>query len=171
MATTNSILTYIPFETNLGWMGIVFSSEGLRRVILPQKSKEKLLSIFKGMYHHGAKYNSDYTRELFKRLRLYLSGENVCFPDKLDLNCTTSFQQNVWKVTISIPYGDTRSYGWIANRINCKSPRAVGQALSKNPLPIIIPCHRVISSDGNLGGFSGGIEMKNHLLRLESSNI
>ena len=68
----------------------------------------------------------------------------------------------------TIPYGETRSYGWVASHLGLpKAARAVGQALGRNPLPIIIPCHRVISSDGGLGGFGGGLGLKESLLRLE----
>jgi methylated-DNA-[protein]-cysteine S-methyltransferase len=69
-----------------------------------------------------------------------------------------------------IPYGETRSYGWVADKLDLpKAARGVGQALARNPLPIVIPCHRVISGNGSLGGFSGGVEIKELLLRLEEA--
>ena len=81
----------------------------------------------------------------------------------------TGFQRAVWQATARIPYGATATYGQIAALINRdRSARAVGQALGQNPLPIIIPCHRVVGSAGRLGGFGGGIEMKRLLLRLEN---
>jgi methylated-DNA-[protein]-cysteine S-methyltransferase len=101
-------------------------------------------------------------------LTMYFSGKKSEFPCALDYGQATHFQRNVWEATRSIPYGETRSYGWVANRIGKPAAvRAVGQALGKNPLPIIVPCHRVIASDGSLCGFSGGLETKRNLLRLE----
>ena len=105
-----------------------------------------------------------------ERLRAYFSGHQIAFPDKLDLSGATPFQRKVWEITRLIPYGKTRSYLWVVEQI--KQPgaaQAVGQALSRNPLPIIVPCHRVVASDGKLGGFSGGVEMKRRLLFLEAA--
>lgn len=80
----------------------------------------------------------------------------------------TAFQKRVWAALQEIPYGETVSYAQIAERIGCKSPRAVGAAVGKNPISILIPCHRVIGSDGSLTGYAGGIERKKALLRLEN---
>ncbi len=82
----------------------------------------------------------------------------------------TKFQKKVWKICSSIEYGKTISYKEIATELGSKSYcRAVGGALGKNPLPIVIPCHRVVASDGSLGGYSGGIEIKKYLLNLEKN--
>jgi methylated-DNA-[protein]-cysteine S-methyltransferase len=106
-----------------------------------------------------------------ERFRTYLNGGKIAFPDELDLSGATLFQRKVWEITRLIPYGETRSYAWVAEQIkNPKAVRAVGQALARNPLPLIIPCHRVITIDGRLGGFSGGVEIKKHLLHLEASD-
>jgi len=105
-----------------------------------------------------------------QRLRIYFSGHRATFPDELDLSRATPFQREVWEITRLIPYGKTRSYSWVAEQVKKpKAARAVGQAMSRNPLPIIIPCHRVLNIDGKLGGFGGGLEMKRHLLDLEAS--
>lgn len=106
--------------------------------------------------------------DLAKRLKAYFSGERVDFPDRLDLSQATDFEREVWRITQTIPYGETRSYGWIAKRLGKRGARAVGQALARNRLPVIIPCHRVVASDGSLGGYSGGVELKRALLRLEA---
>ena len=103
------------------------------------------------------------------QLKRYFSGKNVDFNHGLDLEGATVFQKKVWKEMSKIPFGQTRSYQWLANRIKVKSPRAVGQACGSNPLPIIIPCHRVIASDGKLGGYGGGLSKKIKLLKLEGS--
>jgi methylated-DNA-[protein]-cysteine S-methyltransferase len=82
----------------------------------------------------------------------------------------TPFQKGVWEMVKTIPYGQTRTYKWVAEKIgNPEAFRAVGQALKKNPLPGIIPCHRVIRSDGKLGGFSKGLKEKARLLKLENA--
>jgi len=110
--------------------------------------------------------------DLIKRLRIYFGGGIVGFPDKLDLEEASPFQRRVWAVTRLIPYGNTRSYKWVAEQIGKPgASRGAGQALSKNPLPIIIPCHRVVKADGRLGGFGGGLEMKRRLLNLEASAV
>lgn len=161
-------LAFALFDTSLGWMGIVGSTYGLKRVILPQKSKEAVLY---QVMNYGC-VAEDQVIALFgdlpHRLKQYLGGGPVDFPDRLDLGKTTRFQQKVWQLVRTIPYGETRSYGWAASRLGLpKAARAIGQALGRNPLPIIIPCHRVINSDGRLGGFGGGLELKESLLRLE----
>ncbi|MBN1692717.1 MAG: MGMT family protein [Dehalococcoidales bacterium] len=98
-------------------------------------------------------------------------GQRVDFPDKLDLQGATDFQRKVWEATKQIPYGQTRSYEWVAKQVGKPgAARAVGQALGKNPLPVVVPCHRVITCDGKSGGFGGGLAMKKRLLALEKSS-
>lgn len=106
---------------------------------------------------------------LVQEFQAYFNGKRVTFNGvSLDLHTATPFQRKVWEAARSIPYGQTRSYRWVAEKIGKpEAARAVGQALGKNPIPVIIPCHRVIASDGKLGGFALGLEMKRTLLRLE----
>lgn len=112
-----------------------------------------------------------YIEECIKELDLYFQKRLKNFDVKLDLQ-GTKFQMAVWEETLKIPYGSVVTYGEIARRIGKpKAARAVGQALNKNPIPIIIPCHRVIGSDGNLTGFGGGIEIKKFLLKHEGVKI
>ena len=87
----------------------------------------------------------------------------------LDLSGATGFQRRVWGVVAAIPYGETRTYSWVAQQVG-GSPRAVGQALARNPYPLLIPCHRVVAKKG-LGGFtgSGGQDLKRSLLELEAA--
>jgi methylated-DNA-[protein]-cysteine S-methyltransferase len=102
-------------------------------------------------------------------LRKYFSGNRVLFDLPLDMSYYTRFQKAVWRATAGIPYGETRSYAWVAKKIgNPRAVRAVGQALGVNPVPIIIPCHRVIGSSGKLCGFADGLELKQKLLELEN---
>jgi len=89
---------------------------------------------------------------------------------KPDLSGLTPFQRKVLEVVKTIPYGETKSYKWVAERVgNPKAAQAVGQALKKNPYPVIIPCHRVIRSDGKLGGYSKGTQKKRRLLKEEGA--
>lgn len=84
----------------------------------------------------------------------------------------TPFQIKVWRAIQTIPYGETRSYLWIAKKIgNPKAVRAVGQACGANPLPLLIPCHRVVASHQKIGGFGGGLPLKRRLLQLEKEGL
>ena len=168
MSNNNKSLTFAVCETCLGWMGVIGSPAGLKAVILPLKSKKDLLEQIAAMGCKPENYNSDYLTDLTDRLRRYLNGETEDFPLKLDLAGTTRFQQSVWQVVRKIPRGETRNYGWVAQQVGSpRAARAVGQALARNPVPIVIPCHRVISGDGKLGGFGGGLGVKKFLLDLE----
>ena len=79
----------------------------------------------------------------------------------------TDFQRKVWQALLTIPYGQTKTYGEIAQMVNCRSAQAVGQAISRNPIALIIPCHRVVGAHGALGGYAFGIERKERLIQLE----
>jgi methylated-DNA-[protein]-cysteine S-methyltransferase len=105
--------------------------------------------------------------EAVRQLREYFAGTRTGFDLPLAPQ-GTEFQRSVWRQLQEIPYGATISYGELARRVgNPKASRAVGSANGKNPLPIVIPCHRVIAGDGTLGGFGGGLPMKQTLLALE----
>ena len=163
-------LTFAVCETCLGWIGVIGSPNGLKKVILPLKSREAVLDQIASCGCEAENQDLACFSELSDRIRRYFGGERMDFVDKLDLAGATRFQQNVWRMVRNIPCGETRSYGWVANQLGLpKAARAVGQALARNPVPIVIPCHRVIGSDGNLGGFGGGVKIKKFLLRLEQS--
>lgn len=105
---------------------------------------------------------------LFKELDAYFNSDLKEFNQKIKFVSGTDFEHKVWLTLKEIPYGETRSYKWISEKVGRpKAMRAVGQALKKNPMPIILPCHRVIASDGSIGGFSCGVEIKRWLLRHE----
>jgi len=153
-------------NTDLGWLGLVLSSAGLRAVTLPRRDRDAALEEVRAL---GAREEvDDGLGDLPERLCRYARGERVAFPDALDLSAVSPFQRAVWQTTREIPYGQTRSYGWLASRVGKpRAARAVGQALGANPWPIIVPCHRVVASDGRLGGYGGGLDTKERLLRLE----
>jgi O-6-methylguanine DNA methyltransferase len=152
----------------LGRIYVAASEKGLCFLSLPSHPVEsflgKVLSLFQPNFFTQ---NPDPFQDLYHQMKRYLNGEKVVFKVSLDLQ-GTSFQIQVWEVLKTIPYGETKSYGEIAQAV--KSPRAyraVGQANHNNPVPIVIPCHRVIGSKGDLVGFGGGLPIKEKLLDLE----
>ena len=103
-----------------------------------------------------------------KELRNYFAGRLTSFAAPFDISFLPSFTQAVLKLTAKIPYGEIRTYDWLAGQLGKpKAARAVGNALGRNPVPIIIPCHRVVRSDGAIGGFALGAAWKKRLLSLE----
>lgn len=161
------MMLFTVFDTAAGWVGILSSGTGLRRATLPQETKEAAYSLL-GDLEDSVSAPRRFAG-LVGRYRAYFSGREVDFPDKLDYDKATDFQRKVWQAACQIPYGQTRSYAWVAGKAgNPKAARAVGQALARNPLPVIVPCHRVLAGDGGLGGFSGGLGVKAFLLGLEA---
>ncbi len=105
--------------------------------------------------------------ETQRQLEEYFAGKRKLFSIALDMR-GTRFQKDVWEALLAIPYGETRSYGQLAKQLGKpRATRAVGAANGRNPVSIIVPCHRVIGSSGKLTGFAGGLEAKAHLLSLE----
>jgi len=127
-----------------------------------------LLAITTHRSYEGVIQETALIQEAYRQLTEYLKGERQKFD--LPLNPKgTDFQKRVWRALCDIPYGETRSYKQIAEAIgNPKAVRAVGMANNRNPITIVVPCHRVIGADGKLVGYGGGLEMKEFLLRLES---
>jgi len=164
-------LSYFVFKTPYGWVGILGSPAGLHGTTLPQSSeKAAVASLGNGI--SKVTLSTRLFTDLVKRFQAYFSGKKADFQDTLDYSGFTAFQRRVWEVTRRIPYGQTRSYGWVAQQMGKpNAARAVGQALGRNPFPIIVPCHRVLAGDGGLGGFSGGLETKKTLLKLEKTAI
>jgi O-6-methylguanine DNA methyltransferase len=109
------------------------------------------------------------TAPAIQELQEYFEGKRRAFTVPLDLR-GTEFQKKCWNALLKIPYGETRSYAQIARSVDCPQGfRAVGMANHDNPVPIIVPCHRVLASDGSLGGYGGGLEVKRQLLELEGA--
>ena len=105
-----------------------------------------------------------------QQLAEYFAGQRSAFDVPLDLRCGTAFQQSVWQALLAIPQGNVVSYGEISRRIGSPAAvRAVGGAIGRNPVSIIVPCHRVTGSTGALTGYAGGLERKTALLRLEGA--
>jgi methylated-DNA-[protein]-cysteine S-methyltransferase len=109
--------------------------------------------------------------ETERQLNEYFAGKRDEFAIPLDMR-GTAFQKDVWRALQAIPFGKTRSYGEIAKQVGRPtSSRAVGAANGRNPISIVVPCHRVVGSSGKLTGFAGGLEAKAHLLNLETSSL
>jgi methylated-DNA-[protein]-cysteine S-methyltransferase len=156
-------------ETELGWIGVVMSPAGLRATTLPHSSRDGALGDVLALGADTEAPEAELTG-LADRLRRYGRGEPVAFPDTLDFDSVSPFQRAVWQATQDIPRGQTCSYGELAARVGRPGgARAVGQAMARNPWPIVVPCHRVVASDGGLGGYGGGLHMKERLLSLERS--
>lgn len=108
------------------------------------------------------------TETVRKQLTQYFAGHRTEFTLELDVRSGTEFQRKCWQVLLRIPYGETRSYQEVAKAAGRpQASRAAGQANHHNPIPIVIPCHRVINADGHLGGYGGGLDVKEQLLALE----
>lgn len=164
---------YITFATSFGWCGLVRGGSGLLRVFLPEKKRERVERRLRAAYP-GARCSRDPFAGLIREFERYFEGIPVDFSAHLDFSAATGFQKKVWSETARIPYGRVKTYGWIAGRIGMpRASRAVGTALGRNPLPIIIPCHRVLREDGGLGGFSAaqGVALKKKLLVLEGVHV
>jgi len=162
------------YQSPLGIIWIASDPTGIIRLQMPcTRGKERFLEALnhryglpKGSFTPGGPVNS----RLVLELEAYFSGKKKNFSIPVHLN-GTAFQKRVWKRVSQIPFGKTRSYGQIAADLNIpKGGRAVGQANRINPVPLIIPCHRVIASDGTLGGYSPGIKQKRWLLKWETQN-
>lgn len=166
MRTAEKVSTvfYTTFESPVGPLLLAGDADGLRRVNF-ESSK------------HAAPPAADWKEdrapfaEVIRQLQAYFRGELRKFDVPLAME-GTEFQLRVWNALRGIPYGETISYLQLAERIgNPKAVRAVGLANGSNPIPIIVPCHRVIGSDGSLTGFGGGISTKKKLLELESRQL
>lgn len=157
---------YDVIETAAGWTGVEVTEKGVRRLTLPARNRQAAIEAL------GIE-EKDITHEaggagLADRLKHFFLGEPVVFKEGLDLDGATEFQREVYEAACRIPHGQTSTYGELARSIGKPgAARAVGRALGANPVPVIIPCHRVLGADGSLTGFTGGLETKERLLKLE----
>ena len=158
---------YTAMDTELGKIYLAGSDKGLKKLALHSREWHKFVEKVGKENRAKLVLEEGQLKNILKKLKNYLAGEKVEFKEKLDWEGFTPFQKKVWAQMLKIPYEQTRSYKWLAEKIKIKSPRAVGQACGSNPLPIVVPCHRVIASDGSLGGFGGGLGLKAKLLNLE----
>ena len=158
------------FKSRWGWMGVAESEQGLTAIMLPQTSKAAVTAGLGDGAASEERSTSVTLREARKQLVEYLAGTRTAFDLPLDLSRGTAFQRKVWKTLRAIPYGQLWSYRGLAARVGgVQYARAVGGAVGANPLPIVVPCHRVVAQDSTIGGFSSGLPAKRRLLALEGS--
>lgn len=160
-------LTYDVFPTELGWAGALASSSGLRRMAVrgtPQEALDEL-----GPEVTGAMHDPQALSQVRDRVTSYLMGEPVSLLDiRLDLEDSPPFFGAAWNACRRIPAGETRSYRWLASHAGRpRAVRAAGQAMARNPIVLVVPCHRVVACDGSLHGYGGGLDQKARLLELE----
>lgn len=154
MTTYHSIL-----QCPLGDLELIVSDKGLRQIQLHKD----------GMVLHNPSDEQPTILVVKKQLLAYFDRSLEAFDLPIDFEGATKFEQQVWHVLLTIPYGKTICYSDIANTLNNpKAVRAVGTANGRNPIPIIVPCHRVIGKNGSLTGFSLGLDVKKTLLKLEN---
>ena len=161
----------IIFKSRWGWMGVSETTKGIDAVVLPKASRQAVraeLRLSTAELLEGRM--SSRLREAQSQLTDYLAGARRSFDLPLDLSRGTSFQQKVWRTLRRVSYSRLRSYQWVAVRVGGRQyARAVGNAVGANPMPIVIPCHRIVAQDASLGGFSGGLPTKRKLLTLEGT--
>ena len=162
-------LSMVVAETALGWAGVALSPRGIRYATLFHRSE----SAARGeMRAFGAVDDGDPRAEEVRALLIaYGSGAGGSLDEyPVDLPPCSTLQHDTWLAMREVPCGETRSYGWLARRVGREdAPRAVGAMVGANPIPLWLPCHRLIASDGTLHGFGGGLAMKQTLLELEGA--
>lgn len=151
-----------------GWVGLVASERGVRLLTLPRPTEEAAVDALRAHYPEAPLAQGD--AGAAQQVQEYLAGARREFTVPLDLRGHTQFALAVWATALTIGYGQTRTYRWIAGHVGGGAGiyQAVGTALGSNPVPLIIPCHRVVGVDGSLHGYAGGLELKRRLLALES---
>jgi len=162
---------FVVYESSVGYI-IIVARNG--KIVSLDVSGGGMYEARKNVSTHHPDAHESMTS--FKTIRTlldrYLQGRKVDFEVDLDISQLGQFTQKVLNELMKIPYGETRTYGWLAKKVGKpRAARAVGQALKRNPIPIIIPCHRVIRDDGTVGGFSMGVNIKERLLALEGVHI
>ena len=155
-------LAYKTIESPIGKLKLVASDKGLVAILWENDSPRRVrLDELVADEQHPVLVETE------RQLGQYFAGKRKTFSIALDMR-GTRFQKDVWEALVAIPFGETRSYGQLAKQLgNPRASRAVGAANGRNPVSIIVPCHRVIGSSGKLTGFAGGLDAKAHLLGLE----
>jgi methylated-DNA-[protein]-cysteine S-methyltransferase len=166
----SSSLPSTPLVSRWGWAGMVASQRGVRLLVLPVPTAHDALARVQQHYPDvPTDCDHPFLLEAREQILAYFSGQLLEFSVEVDLRGHTPFALSVWAITRRVKYGHTCTYGWIADQLGgAKAAQAVGAALGANPVPLIIPCHRVVGADGSLHGFAGGLSMKARLLAMES---
>lgn len=155
-------------ESPVGWIALLGTGKGVQRVSLQPEPQDALAGL--GATAESAENRPDVFADTLAALDDYFAGDTSALARiRVDLTGASPFFSAAWEACCSIPPGETRSYQWLAEAAgNPKASRAAGQAMAKNPLPLVIPCHRVVGSNGGLHGYGGGgVGVKARLLELE----
>ena len=167
----DEILHFSFFESPVGLIGVAGSSKGLIRLKLGLKNPDSFVEYIETNFPGSWVEKSSAFKDIKSQLHAYFKGSSAKFDFKVDSRIGTPFQKKVWTNLRKIPFGQTRSYAWLAKAVgNPKACRAVGNANGKNPVSILSPCHRVIRESGALGGYTGGLSYKRFLLDLEQKS-
>jgi methylated-DNA-[protein]-cysteine S-methyltransferase len=158
------------FESKIGLIYVASTDEGVCKVSVPRQTKRDFFRWLRENFDDNeVSDNKSRNKEVIDQLSRYFNGRLAKFSCAYDLR-GTPFQIRVWKELTKIPYGTTISYKQLAKRLGTsKGFQAVGRANAANPVPIIIPCHRVVGTDGSLVGYASGIKTKEFLLKLEGA--
>ena len=155
-------------QTRIGWIGIAWTPRGIIAIELPRGSRGETLTNLQRDFR-AAMMDDRVPDKIKKELSEYAEGKRRYFDLPLDWSRVKPFQRAVLTAALKIPFGETRSYGWVAHAIGKpRAARAVGRALATNPIPLILPCHRVVGSNGSLTGYGGGLPLKKKLLEMEA---
>lgn len=168
MVTNTAPLYYYLQETPFGWLALLGSADGLRRVSLQPEPAAAMAGL--GQAGQAAVADAGAFADLLPAFADYFAGVATALERiPLDLSAAPPFYGAAWAACRTIPPGETRSYQWLARAAgNPRASRAAGQAMAKNPYPLVIPCHRVVGSDGGLHGYgAGGLDIKARLLQME----
>lgn len=167
-----STVYYTRFDAPIGSMWIASSEKGVCQLSLPNKPFEPFFAwLNKAFPKASILESSEANSRPIDELQEYLKGELQSFSSPLDMH-GTAFQKAVWEAVARIPYGETRSYANIAEAVGRPTAfRAVGAANGANPLPLFVPCHRVIGHNGSLTGYGGGLSLKTWLLEMEQAHL
>ena len=164
------MIYYTTIETFLGKLGLVCNNKGLVKIYLPNE-RMSLNALNRDFPNQELLEDKSKFDTINIQLNEYFNGKRKDFDIDFDLEISP-FSVKVLNEVYKVPYGETTSYSSIASAVkNNKAVRAVGSANARNPIPIVIPCHRIISKCGSLGGYRGGLAMKENLLKLEKQNI
>lgn len=164
----------IAFHTSFGWCGVVSGECGVKRIQFGYKSSYAVRKSIERLFPFVKEKEDDLLKMVKEMIAGFFDGKVVSLDFPIELSTATLFQKKVWEMTRSIPYGKVKTYGWLSQRLSKPgASRAVGNALADNPLPLIIPCHRVVRADGKPGGFSlpEGTNLKRRLIELEKGKI
>lgn len=144
------------FKSQIATLYVIFSGRHLAGISFNKKPQIRRSTMPDSFQKELGGYFAGKTKEFFQS-SVFLEG--------------TEFEKKIWNTLKKVPYGETRTYKWLAEEIGSpKANRAVGKALSRNPIPIVFPCHRIVESGGSLGGYSEGVDIKRRLLEIEYYN-